>query len=62
LRKIARDSGHRGLQEEGIVLDEVYESGEQGDDKRGVLDRFQDETEQLYPLARSITGDLQKVA
>ncbi len=27
-----------------------------------VLDRFQDETEQLYPLARSITGDMQKVA
>lgn len=27
-----------------------------------VLDRFQHETEQLYPLARSITGDMQKVA
>lgn len=27
-----------------------------------VLNRFQDETEQLYPLARKITGDMQRVA
>jgi hypothetical protein len=27
-----------------------------------VLDRFQDETEQLYPLARAITGNVQQVA
>ncbi|MBL7005055.1 MAG: hypothetical protein ISR69_13640 [Gammaproteobacteria bacterium] len=27
-----------------------------------VLNRFQDETEQLYPLARTITGDMKKVA
>ncbi len=27
-----------------------------------VLNRFQDETEQLYPLARKITGNMQRVA
>lgn len=27
-----------------------------------VLNRFQDETEQLYPLARKITGNMQQVA